>query len=237
MGHTHEDIDGLFGILSRKLENANAFTPDDMNALIEMASRSASTVQERGKRFGVGFDNGFLPGDTEESRHWKVVADWRSWLRVCCLQLHHYWVISVLCYFLVQPRMHEFFGLGTTHITEVGEDTGIKEVLKVRVHSLLMKLAAGKACVFWKEFMRDKTWLLEDNIGWPVFKEGVDLSLSTLEPMPTRPISNFDEVEKRLKVSLLFVDSLFTRHRMFILFHANKPSIVFRSAYGSGKAG
>ena len=55
--------------------------------------------------------------------------------------------------------------------------------------------------------------------------------------MLTRPISNFVEVEKRLKVSLLSVDSLFTRHRMFILFHVNKSSFVFRSAYGSGKAG
>lgn len=83
VGHTHEDIDGLFGILSRKLENANAFTPQDMNALFEIAGRSASTVQERGKRSGVGIDNGFLPGDIEESRLWKVIADWRSWLQVC----------------------------------------------------------------------------------------------------------------------------------------------------------
>lgn len=99
--------------------------------------------------------------------------------------------------------MHEFFGLGTTHITEVDEETGVKESLKLRVHSFLIKPQDGKACVFWKEFMRDKTWLPEDGKGWPVFKEGVDLDLSSLEPMPTRPISGFAEVEKRLQVSNL----------------------------------
>ena len=98
----------------------------------------------------------------------------------------------------VQGRMHEFFGLGTTHFTEV--DTGAKEVIKLRVHSLLIKLHNGKACVYWKEFMRDDTWLPEDGVGWPVFKENVSLSLDTLEAMPTKPIAGLVEVEKRVKV-------------------------------------
>lgn len=96
--------------------------------------------------------------------------------------------------------MHEFFGLGTTHFTEVNEDSGAKEVIKLRVHSLLIKLVNGKACVFWKQFMRDEVWLPEDGVGWPVFKENVDLDLGTLTAMPTKPISGLLEVEKRVKV-------------------------------------
>ena len=139
----------------------------------------------------------------------------------------------------MQPRMHEFFGLGTTHITEVDDDTGVKEVLKVRVHSLLIKLSAGKACVFWKEFMRDKTWLPEDNIGWPVFKDGVDLSLESLQPMPTRPVSNFVEVEKRLKVSVLAIDRLSTEcHRMSMPDSTvTRCYFLSKNASESGKAG
>ena len=102
----------------------------------------------------------------------------------------------------VQGRMHEFFGLGTTHFTEVDEDTGAKEVIKLRVHSLLIKLHNGKAVVYWKKFMRDDTWLPEDGVGWPVFKKrfNVSLSLDTLEAMPTKPIAGPVEVEKRVKV-------------------------------------
>ena len=82
VGHTHEDIDGLFGVLSHKLKNMNAWTTLDMNALFATAGKAASTVQERGSRSGVGIDNGFLPGDSDESRHWSVIADWRRWLQV-----------------------------------------------------------------------------------------------------------------------------------------------------------
>ena len=111
----------------------------------------------------------------------------------------------------VQSRMHEFFGLGTTHFTEVNQDTGTKEVIKLRVHSLLVKMHNGRACVYWKEFMRDDTWLPEDGVGWPIFKENVDLDLETLTAMPTKPISGLGEVEKRVRVSahhLLFEKSL-----------------------------
>ena len=96
--------------------------------------------------------------------------------------------------------MHAFFGLGTTHFTEVDEETGVKEVIKLRVHSLLVKLQNGKTCVMWKEFMRDDTWLPEDGVGWPVFKDDADLDLSSLQPMPTRPISGFVKVEKLVQV-------------------------------------
>ena len=34
VGHTHEDIDGLFGVLSHKLENRHAFTPKEMANLL-----------------------------------------------------------------------------------------------------------------------------------------------------------------------------------------------------------
>ena len=110
---------------------------------------------------------------------------------------------QVLSHGFVQPRMHEFFGLGTTHFCEVDVETGAKEVLKLRVHSLLIKLHDGKACVYWKEFMRDKTWQPENGSGWPAFKEGVDLDLASLQPMPTPPINGFADVEKRVLVGLL----------------------------------
>ncbi|KAL3144598.1 hypothetical protein ABBQ32_004322 [Trebouxia sp. C0010 RCD-2024] len=85
--------------------------------------------------------------------------------------------------------MHEFFGLGSTHFTEVDPHTGLKESIKLRVHSLLIKLQDDKACIQWKEFMRDEKWLPEDEVGWPVFKDDVDLDVSSLQPMPTRPIT------------------------------------------------
>ena len=86
VGHTHEDIDGLFGLLAVKTVNQNAFTPLEMNALFALAGKAASRPQERGSRAGVGIDHGFLPTDKEESRHWNVLADWRLWLRVDCTQ-------------------------------------------------------------------------------------------------------------------------------------------------------
>lgn len=254
VGHTHEDIDGLFGVLSSKLRNQNAFTTLDMNALFAEAGKSAS--QSKDRRSGLGIDNGYLPSDTDESRLWRCIADWRLFLQVTCnvvccdvfciasmhllllltacsqVQNFVYDKISstkylfmclpALCLMMiwtphvcqqpvhrigsiqvpmyVQGRMHEFFGLGTTHFTEVDEDTGAKEVIKLRVHSLLIKLHNGRACVYWKEFMRDETWLPEDGVGWPIFKEDVDLNLSTLQTMPTLPITGFAEVEKRIKV-------------------------------------
>ena len=75
MGHTHEDIDGLFGILAVKTVNQNAYTPLEMNALFALSGKAASRPQERGSRAGVGIDHGFLPTDREESRHWNVLAD------------------------------------------------------------------------------------------------------------------------------------------------------------------
>lgn len=80
VGHTHEDIDGLFGVLAHKLQNQNAFTTTDMNDLFAQAGKSASN--DHGGRAGVGIDNGFLPGDGEASRLWRCIADWRLWLEV-----------------------------------------------------------------------------------------------------------------------------------------------------------
>ncbi|KAL3133949.1 hypothetical protein ABBQ32_008396 [Trebouxia sp. C0010 RCD-2024] len=71
VGHTHEDIDGLFGLLVVKTVNENAFTPLEMNALFALANKAASRPQERGTRAGVGIDHGFLPTDKEESCHWN----------------------------------------------------------------------------------------------------------------------------------------------------------------------
>lgn len=97
--------------------------------------------------------------------------------------------------------MHEFFGLGTTHFTEVDNVSGAKEVIKQRVHSLLIKNHNGRACAYWKQFMRDDIWQPEDGVGWPIFKDNVDLDLSALKAMPTKPITGLVEVEKRVKVS------------------------------------
>ena len=116
----------------------------------------------------------------------------------------------------MQARMHEFFGLGTTHFTEIDPDTGLKESIKLRVHSLLIKLQDGKACIQWKEFMRDEKWLPADEMGWPVFKDDADLDVSSLQPMPTRPITAFADVEKRVLhfcISCLF---LFPLHSDFV---------------------
>ena len=80
VGHTHEDIDGLFGVLAHKLQNQNAFTTNDMNALFAQAGKSASDAM--GGRAGVGIGNGFLPADGQESRLWRCIADWRLWIQV-----------------------------------------------------------------------------------------------------------------------------------------------------------
>ena len=41
--HTHEDIDGLYGVLADKLQNQNAFTTNDMNALFAQACDGAKS--------------------------------------------------------------------------------------------------------------------------------------------------------------------------------------------------
>ena len=50
--------------------------------------------------------------------------------------------------------------------------------------------------------MRDDIWLPEDGVGWPVFKENVDLDRETLTAMPTKPITGLVEFQKRVKVRL-----------------------------------
>ena len=60
----------------------------------------------------------------------------------------------------------------------------------------------GRVCVFYKEFMRDKHLLPQGGKGWPVFKPDANLDLSQLETMPTLPLPNFADIEKRLQVKL-----------------------------------
>lgn len=82
VGHTHEDIDGLFGVLANKLINQNAFTTLDMNDLFAQAGKAASN--DGGGRAGTGVVHGFLPSDGHESRLWRCIADWRLWMQVTC---------------------------------------------------------------------------------------------------------------------------------------------------------
>ncbi|KAL0018816.1 hypothetical protein WJX77_001366 [Trebouxia sp. C0004] len=63
---------------------------------------------------------------------------------------------------------------------------------------LMIKKVNGRPSVFWKEFMRDKIWLPEDGIGWPVFKPDVDFNLSSLSAMPTRPVNGLAEEQHAL---------------------------------------
>lgn len=96
--------------------------------------------------------------------------------------------------------MYKFEGLGTTHMV-VTDDAGEQDSLKLRVHSFLLKLNQGRVCLNYKEFMRDEHWLPKDGQGWPVFKPEATINLANLKPMPTSPIANFSEVERRVQVS------------------------------------
>lgn len=83
VGHTHEDIDGLFGVLSHKLENRHAFTPREMANLLLEAQRSASRVDLRGDdRSGTGIDHGHLPTDGFDSRITDCVPNWMKFFEV-----------------------------------------------------------------------------------------------------------------------------------------------------------
>ena len=95
--------------------------------------------------------------------------------------------------------MHKFDGLGTSHFTST-DDQGNTECMKLRIHNVTLKKVDGRVCLFYKQFMRDKELLPKGGKGWPVFKDNADLDLSGLTIMPTKPVTQFDEVEKRLKV-------------------------------------
>ena len=97
--------------------------------------------------------------------------------------------------------MHRFDGLGTTHFTVPDEASGVTEALKLRVHHITLKMVDGHVCLFYKEFMRDKTLLPADGKGWPVFLPGADLDLVQLETMPTFPVASFADTETRLQAS------------------------------------
>ena len=82
VGHTHEDIDGLFGVLPHKLGDRNAFTPNEMASLLE-AQRSAARVDLRGEdRSGTGIDHGHLPTDGFDSRITECVPNWMRFFEV-----------------------------------------------------------------------------------------------------------------------------------------------------------
>ena len=81
VGHTHEDIDGLFGVLSHKL--GNAFTPHEMASLLLEAQRSAARIDLPGEdRSGTGIDHGHLPTDGFDSRITKCVPNWMKFFVV-----------------------------------------------------------------------------------------------------------------------------------------------------------
>ena len=98
--------------------------------------------------------------------------------------------------------MHKFDGLGTTHFT-CGDEAGHMESMKLRVHHITLKKINGRVCLFYKEFMRDQDLLPKGGRGWPVFKDNSDLDLRQVTVMPTKPIAQLEDVERRLKVRAL----------------------------------
>lgn len=97
--------------------------------------------------------------------------------------------------------MHKFEGFGTTHFVVTDEATGGTMSLKLRIHSFMLKMEGGQVRLHWEEFMRDKLWQPQDSPGWPVFKQGAHVDLANLVGVPTKPVANFEEVEKRVKVN------------------------------------
>jgi len=93
-GHTHEDIDGLFGILASKLMVSNAFTPATMNSLFHETSSSASKKVQN-KTTGLGIDIGFLPSDQALTRLTYAVPDWTVFFKVS---------LSLVCSALVDAQ-------------------------------------------------------------------------------------------------------------------------------------
>ena len=78
VGHTHEDIDGLFGVLSTKLSKTDVFTPHEMIDLFLGAQRDAAAYQSASSREGLGRLNGHLPNDEFDSKITTSVPDWRE---------------------------------------------------------------------------------------------------------------------------------------------------------------
>ena len=110
--------------------------------------------------------------------------------------------------------MHKFDGLGTTHFTVKDDASGVTEALKLRVHHITLKILDGHVCAFYKEFMRDKTLLLADGKGWPVFLPEADLDLAHLETMPTFPLANLNETETRLQASDILYNNSYLQSLM-----------------------
>ena len=90
VGHTHEDIDGLFGVLSHKLANCNALTPATMESLFLESKNTVAKVNGAKSRSAGGIENGFLPTDVFGSRHTDCVPDFHAFMEVNalgCMQL------------------------------------------------------------------------------------------------------------------------------------------------------
>ena len=78
VGHTHEDIDGLFEVLSTKISKRDIFTPQEMIDAFLGSQRAVSAYQAPSSRSGLGVVNGHLPTDEFDSRITTSVPDWRA---------------------------------------------------------------------------------------------------------------------------------------------------------------
>lgn len=104
VGHTHEDIDGLFGVLSSKLQDRTAYTPDEMSQLFLEGQRNAWKSEGGTSRTGLGIINGFLQTDTFDSRLTESLSDFQALFEVklftthcLCAQVE----FKIICYFLL----------------------------------------------------------------------------------------------------------------------------------------
>lgn len=99
VGHTHEDIDGLFGVLSHKLANCNAVTPAAMERLFLESKNAVTKLNNPTSRAGGGVDNGFLPDDVFGSRQTDCVPDFHAFMEVTLChhssdRRHPAWLLS-----------------------------------------------------------------------------------------------------------------------------------------------
>ena len=95
VGHTHEDIDGLFGVLSHKLANCNALTPAAMESLFLESKNAVTKLNTATSRATGGVDNGFLPHNVFGTRQTDCVPDFHAFMEVTlcrdghCSDMHH----------------------------------------------------------------------------------------------------------------------------------------------------
>ena len=84
VGHTHEDIDGLFGVLSGRMAHSHAFTRREMEELFNESQQTASKPQQHGgaARDGLGIDNFFFPSDKFDTRFTDSIPNYRELFEV-----------------------------------------------------------------------------------------------------------------------------------------------------------